>query len=152
MRFLATWAAPEGVKEQRKEMQMRSDHIHKNIMYEVPKTCENPAWHVPRPSQMEAREVPGSQNPPQRTPRAFNKSPRAAQEAPKSAQEEHLGPTWRPKRVPNRGRKPKKAMLKNKPFLASIFEGFGRHFGRVFGGFFDTQKHTDREKLKCVQS
>ena len=148
----AQTAAPKGGKEQRKEMQMHSDHIHKNIMYEVPKTCENPAWYVPRPSQMEAREVPGSQNPPQRTPRAFNKSPRAAQEAPKSAQEEHLGPAWRPKRVPNRGRKRKKAMLKNKPFLASIFEGFGCHFGKVFGRFFDAKKHTECEKLNCVQS
>ena len=119
---------------------------------------QNPAWHVPRPSQIEAREVIGSQNPMKKCPRskrrsrAAKKSPRAAQEAPKSAQEEHLGPSWRPKRVPNRGRKPKKAMLKNKPFLASIFEGFGRHFGRVFDGFFDAQKHTDCEKLNCVQS
>ena len=45
----AQTAAPEGVKEQRKGMQLRSDHIHKYITYEVPKTFENPAWHVPRP-------------------------------------------------------------------------------------------------------
>ena len=135
----AQTAAPKGGKEQRKEMQMRSDHIHKNIMYEVPKTCENPAWHVPRPSQMEARDVPGSPNLPQRTPRALKRGPRAAQEAPKIAQEEHRAPTWRPKRVPNQGRKPKKAMLKNKPFSVSIFERFRHRFGRFFRRFFGTK-------------
>ena len=148
----AQTAAPEGVKEQRKEMQMRSDHIHKNIMHEVPKTFENPAWHVPRPSQMEAREVPGSQNLPKRAPRAFKKGARAAHEAPKSAQEEHLCPTWRPKRIPNRGRKLRKVTLKNKPFLASIFEEFGRRFGRAVGRFFGPKKRTESEKLNCVRN
>ena len=57
----------------------------------------------------------------------------------------NLAPTWRPKRLQNRGRKPKKAMLKNNTFLASIFEGFGRRFGRVFGRFFGSKIH---EKCK----
>ena len=61
----------------------------------------------------------------------------------------NLAPTWRPKRLQNRGRNLKKLMLKNSSFSASIFEGFGPHFGRVFGRFFSyflvalcSDKHT----------
>ena len=32
-------------------------------------------------------------------------------------------------------------MLKNNTFLASIFEGFGRRFGMVFGRFFEAKTH-----------
>ena len=53
----------------------------------------------------------------------------------------NLAPTWRPKRLPNRGQKPKKSMLKNNTFLASIFKGFGCRFGVVFGRFFWTKMH-----------
>ena len=38
--------------------------------------------------------------------------------------------------LPNRGQKPKKSMLKNIMFLASIFKGFEPRFGKVFGRFF----------------
>ena len=45
--------------------------------------------------------------------------------------------TWRPKSLQDRGRNPKKAMLKHNIFLASIFKGFGPRFGRAFGRFFE---------------
>ena len=48
----------------------------------------------------------------------------------------NLAPSWRPKRLPNRGQGAKKSMLKTNTFLASIFEGFGLRFGSVFGWFF----------------
>ena len=48
----------------------------------------------------------------------------------------NLAPTWRPKRLQNGGRNPKKSMLKTDAFLAVIFEGFGPRFGGVFGRFF----------------
>ena len=52
-----------------------------------------------------------------------------------------LAPSWRPKTLQNRGRNPKKSMLKNNTFSASILEGFGRRFGRVFGRFFGSKMH-----------
>ena len=48
----------------------------------------------------------------------------------------NLAPSWRPKRLPNRGQDAKKSMLETNTFLASIFEGFGPRFGRGFGRFF----------------
>ena len=44
----------------------------------------------------------------------------------------NLAPSWRPKTLPNRGQNLKKSMLKINTFSASIFEGFGPRFGRVF--------------------
>ena len=57
----------------------------------------------------------------------------------------NLAPTWRPKTFQNRGRNLKKLMLKNDMFLASIFEGFGPCFGRVFGMFFGAKMHENRK-------
>ena len=48
----------------------------------------------------------------------------------------NLAPSWRPKRLQNRGRNPKKSMLKKALFLASILKGFGPRFGEVFERFF----------------
>ena len=48
----------------------------------------------------------------------------------------NLAPSWRPKSLPNRGRNPKKSMLENNTFFASILDGFGPRFGRVFNRFF----------------
>ena len=53
----------------------------------------------------------------------------------------NLAPSWKPKRLQNRGRNPKKSMLKNNTFLASIFSSFGLRFGRVFGRFFGPKMH-----------
>ena len=53
----------------------------------------------------------------------------------------NLAPSWRPKRLQNRGRNPKKSMLKNNTFLTSIFSSFGLRFGRVFGRFFGPKMH-----------
>ena len=49
----------------------------------------------------------------------------------------NLAPTWRPKRLRNRGRNPKKSMLKNNTFLASIFKGFDFRFRSSFWCFFE---------------
>ena len=49
----------------------------------------------------------------------------------------NLAPTWRPKRLQNRGRNPEKSTSKKTRFLESILEGFGLHFGRIFWWFFE---------------
>ena len=59
----------------------------------------------------------------------------------------NLAPSWRPKRLENRGRNPKKSMLKNNTFFASFFERFGPRFGNVFGRFFQAKMH---EKCKTM--
>jgi len=53
----------------------------------------------------------------------------------------NMAPSWKAKRLQNRGRNPKKPMLKNNTFLASIFSSFGLRFGRVFGRFFGPKMH-----------
>ena len=81
----------------------------------------------------------------------------------KKAQKEHsanteihlgtiLAPIWRPKTLQNRGRNPKKSMLKNKPFLASIFQGFGPRFGRVLGWFFGPKMHENCENTNLPKT
>ena len=57
-----------------------------------------------------------------------------------------LASFWRPKRLQNRGRNPKKSMLKKASFLASIFKWFGRGFGRVFDRFFKPKMHATSER------
>ena len=42
-------------------------------------------------------------------------------------------------------------MLKNNTFLASIFEGLGPRFGRVFGRFFCPKMHAKSDLKKIVQ-
>ena len=64
----------------------------------------------------------------------------------------NLARTWRPKTLPNRGRNPKKSMLKNSTFLASILEGFGPRFGRVFERFFGPKTYAKSEHLISVKS
>ena len=43
----------------------------------------------------------------------------------------NLAPSWRPKRLQNRGQNLEKSMLKNETFLTSIFSWFGIDFGRL---------------------
>ena len=68
----------------------------------------------------------------------------------------NLAPTWKPKRLQNRGRNLKKSMLKNNTFLASIFKGFGPRFGRVFGRFLGcktapkAKKHFFKKRYKTL--
>ena len=62
-----------------------------------------------------------------------------------------LAPSWRPKTLQNRGRNPKKSMLKNNTFSASILEGFGPRFGRVFGRFFGPKMHAKSDLKKSVR-
>ena len=59
--------------------------------------------------------------------------------------------TWKPKTFQNRSRKPKKSMLKNNTFLASIFKGFGPHFGMVFGRFSGPKMHQKSDVTKSVR-
>ena len=63
----------------------------------------------------------------------------------------NLAPSWRPKTFQNRGRNPKKTMLKNDIFLTSIFKGFGRRFGVVFGRFFGIKMHSKSDSKKSAQ-
>ena len=51
----------------------------------------------------------------------------------------NLAPSWRPKRVPNRGQNLQKSTLKNSTFSISIFSSVGPHFGRFFGRFFGSK-------------
>ena len=63
----------------------------------------------------------------------------------------NLAPSWRPKRLQNRGPTPKKSMLKNNTFSASILKGFDSRFGKVFGRFFEAKMHAKSETLNCVK-
>ena len=63
----------------------------------------------------------------------------------------NLAPSWKPKRLQNRGQNPKKSMLKNNTFSASILEGFGPRFGRVFGRFFGPKIHAESDVKKSVR-
>ena len=59
------------------------------------------------------------------------------------AHDSQLGSHLEAQRLHNRGRNPKKSMLKNNIFSGSILEGFGPRFGRVFGRFFGP-------KIRCA--
>ena len=63
----------------------------------------------------------------------------------------NLAPSWRPKRLQNRGPTPKKSILKNNTFSASISEGFAPRFGKVFGRFVDAKMRAKSETLNCVK-
>ena len=63
-----------------------------------------------------------------------------------------LAPSWRPKTLQNRGRNPKKSMVENYIFLASIFKGFGPRFGRVFGMVVASKTHATSERVNCVKT
>ena len=73
----------------------------KTIVKNDPETLQNSARHVPRPSKIEAREVPGSQNPPKRCPRPAKRGPRAPKKTPRAGQ----GP-------PKRSQEPSKSTKK----------------------------------------
>ena len=75
---------------------------------------------------------PGNQDAPKRRPRA----PKRRQDRNFWGNLTQLGSNLEAETLPNRDQKPKKSMLKNIMFLASIFQGFGSRFGRVFGRFF----------------
>ena len=64
----------------------------------------------------------------------------------------NLAPTWRPKRLQNRGPSLQKSILKNKMFLAPIFQGFGPRFGGIFGCFFEGQIHKICKNFLLVQT
>ena len=63
----------------------------------------------------------------------------------------NLAPSWRPKRLQNRGRNLEKSMLKTNAFLASFFQGFGLRFGRVFGRFWGPKMHEKRKNAKLAK-
>ena len=108
-------------------------------------------------------------NPPKSSPGASQIGPGALQDAifkrhliqegPRGLVQKFSGPeianlasTWRPKTLRNRSPNPQKSMLKNNLFLASILEGFGRRFGKVFGRFFRSKMKAKTETLNCVKS
>ena len=63
----------------------------------------------------------------------------------------NLAPTWRPKRLPNRGQNLKKSMLKSSTFFTSIFSSFVPRFGEVFGRFFGAKSHAKSDEKKIVR-
>jgi len=67
-------------------------------------------------------------------------------------QDSQLGSNLEAQRLPNRGQSPKNPMMKNNMFFASIFNGFGHRFGRVFDWFFEPKMHATSDTLNCVKS
>ena len=67
-------------------------------------------------------------------------------------QDSQLGSNLEAQRLLNRAPNPKKSMLKNNTFLASILEGFGPRFGRVFARFFGPKMHAKSATLNRVKS
>ena len=90
---------------------------------------------------------PGNQDAPKRRPRA----PKRRQDRIFWGNLTQLGSNLEAETLPNRGQKPKKSMLKNIMFLASIFEGFGLRFGRVFGRFFEPKMHAKSDLKKSAR-
>ena len=62
-----------------------------------------------------------------------------------------MAPSWRSQTLQNRGRNPKKSMLKINTFSTSILEWFGARFGRVFGRFFAPKVHEKTDVKKSVR-
>ena len=62
-----------------------------------------------------------------------------------------MAPSRRPKRLQIGGQNLKKSMLKNKPFSASIFNGFGPRFGKVFDRFFGPKMRAKSDLKKSVR-
>ena len=81
---------------------------------------QNPGRHVPKPSKIEARGVPGSQNAGKRQFRSAKRRPRAPKQRPRGPQDAPLAPSWRPKILQNGGPDTKKSMLQSNAFVASI--------------------------------
>ena len=63
----------------------------------------------------------------------------------------NLAPSWRPKGLQNRVQNPKKSMLKNDAFLASILGRLGGGFGLVFGRFSGPKIHAKSDLKKSVR-
>ena len=63
----------------------------------------------------------------------------------------NLAPSWRPKRLRNRGQNAKKSMLKNNTFSRSIFGSPGHGFWEVFGWFFGPQIHAKSNLKKNIR-
>ena len=101
----------------------------------APKAFPNPAQHVPKPSKIEAWDVPGRQNAPKRCfrpakrrPRAPKKRPRGAQEAPKRHQEP---PKSGQKRAKQR---PRGTQECHKPIQNGVWRAPRRVFSMIFVG------------------
>ena len=62
----------------------------KTIVKNDPETLQDSARHVPRPSKIEAPEVPGNQNPSKTCPRPAKSTPRVSEKSPRSAQEDPI--------------------------------------------------------------
>ena len=110
----------------KKSLGNKAQGAAKTIVKQDPETLQNAARRVPRPSKIEAREVPGSQNPPKRRPRPAKRRFRGAQAAPKRAQEPPKGVQklikWRP-RVAQEGPRPlqNQARRARRPVFSVIF-------------------------------
>ena len=63
----------------------------------------------------------------------------------------NLAPSWRPKRLQNRGQDAKKSMLKNSAFSRGILESLGYGFWEVFGWFLGPKIHAKSDAKKNVR-
>ena len=91
---------------------------------------------------------PGNQDAPKRRPRA----PKRRQDRNFWSNLTQLGSNLEAETLSNRGQKPKKSMLKNIMFMASIFKGFEPRFGRVFGRFLGPKMHEKSKNAKLAKT
>ena len=79
-----------------------------------------------------------------------SRSPKRASEdrpkEPKKGYKKQLGSNLEAQGGPKSKPKREKMMFKSNPFLASIFGGLGRRFGRVFSRFFGSFFHRDADR------
>ena len=64
----------------------------------------------------------------------------------------NLAPSWRPKRLQNRGPNLKKSMLKNDSFSTSILETFWPCFDNLFETFFNRKMHENCKNIILAET
>ena len=63
----------------------------------APKALQNPAWHVPKPSKIEARSALGRRNAPKRRQKSAKRRPRGSKTRPRAPKKCPRGPKRRPR-------------------------------------------------------
>ena len=63
----------------------------------------------------------------------------------------NLAPSWKPKRLQNRGPNPKKSMSKSNTYSASVFSWLGLRFGRFFGRYFEPNMDAKKNLKKSAR-
>ena len=106
----------------------------------------------PRPSKIEAWSLQNRARSPFGRLRTVGGQWGDGRNAEKYPKMRNLAPTWTPKRLQNRGPRPKKSTLKNSALSASVLQWFGCRFGKVLGRFFGAEVRAESKKLHCVKS